>query len=74
MLQDRPAALRRSHRARMFGWWYVCIGLGFVLLGVRNLFRGERPWSIALRFVIALGFFALGVGTLRSRAAHGRHK
>jgi len=50
----------------MFGLWYVCIGLGFVLLGVRNLVRGERPWSIVLRFVIALGFFALGVGTLQS--------
>jgi hypothetical protein len=66
MLQDRPAALRRNRRARMFGLWYVCIGLGFVLLGVRNVIRAERPWSIALRFAIALGFFALGVGTLKS--------
>ena len=58
----------------MYAWWYLCIGLGFVLLGVRSVVRGDRPWSIVLRFVIALGFFALGVGTLRSRAAQGRRK
>jgi len=51
----------------MFGWWYLCIGLGFVLLGLRSLMRGDAAWPIALRFVIAAGFFALGAGTLQSR-------
>jgi hypothetical protein len=59
---------------RLFGWWYVCIGLGFALLGVRSLVRGDRLWSIALRFAIVLGFSVLGVGTLRSRAANWRGK
>jgi hypothetical protein len=74
MLRDRPAALLWRRRVRMFGWWYVCIGLGFALLGVRSLVRGDRPWTTALRFVIALGFFALGTGTLRSAVPNWRRK
>jgi len=56
----------------MFGWWYVCIGLGFALLGARSLVRGDRPWSTVLRFVIAVGFFALGTRTLRFAVANWR--
>jgi hypothetical protein len=40
-------------------WWYASIGVGFVLLGVARLIGGEAGWLIALRFVIAAGFFAL---------------
>lgn len=53
-------------RARLLGWWYVCIGLGFALLALRNYMYGARPWSIVLRCVIALGFVVLGAVTLRS--------
>lgn len=53
-------------QTRMFGWWYVCIGLGFTLLGVRSLIRGDEAWLIAVRFVIAASFLILGVATLRS--------
>jgi len=50
----------------MLGWWYVCIGGAFMLLGVRSLVRGDAVWSVAIRFVIATGFVALAIGTLRS--------
>src|ERR1051326_5863727 len=72
MQQDRQAALGRRRRERMLGWWYVCIGLGFILLGVRSFVRGDASWPIVLRLVIALGFLALGIGTLRTRARPGR--
>jgi len=55
-----------QRRARWLGWWYVCIGLGFGLLGLRNLLAGGRPWGVVLRWVIAIGFVLLGAGTLRS--------
>jgi hypothetical protein len=47
-------------RSRWFGWWYVSIGAGFVLLGVSRLVQGERAGPIALRWAIAAGFFLLG--------------
>jgi hypothetical protein len=40
--------------------WYVCIGIGFTLLGIRALFLGAILWTVILRWVIAAGFFALG--------------
>ena len=54
-------------RGRMLGWWYVCIGGAFVLLGFRSAVRGDPGWSVVFRFVIAAGFAALGAGTLRGR-------
>jgi hypothetical protein len=53
-------------RARLLGWWYVSIGLGFALLAIRNYIYGARPLSIVLRSVIAAGFVILGVTTLRT--------
>jgi hypothetical protein len=53
-------------RARLMGWWYVSIGLGFALLALRNYIYGARPWSIVLRGVIAAGFLILGITTLRT--------
>jgi hypothetical protein len=50
----------------MFGWWYICIGVGFALLGLRSLMRGDPSWSILLRVVISVGFCVLGIVTLRS--------
>ena len=51
--------------ARLLGWCYVSIGLGFVLLGVRNLIAGASAWSITLRWIVAAGFLLLGAGVLR---------
>jgi hypothetical protein len=36
-----------------------------MLLGVRSAIRGDTIWSVVFRFVIAVGFVALAVGTLR---------
>jgi hypothetical protein len=47
------------------GWWYVSIGLGFALLGVRNLLAAAPLWTVLLRWVIAAGFLILGVLMLR---------
>jgi hypothetical protein len=53
-------------RTRLFGWWYVSIGIGFALLALRSYMYGARPFSIVLRAVIAAGFVVLGVATLRT--------
>jgi hypothetical protein len=49
----------------MFGWWYICISIAFVLLGLRSAMRSDPFWPIALRIAIAAGFCLLGIGTLR---------
>jgi hypothetical protein len=59
---------KRQRRARMLGWWYVCIGAAFTLLGLRSAVRGDPAWSLALRFAIAAGFFVLALGTMRGSA------
>ena len=51
-------------------WWYLTIGLGFVLLGTRLLLIGARPWLALLRFVVAAGFFLLAY--VQFRAARRR--
>jgi len=56
--------------ARLYAWWYTCIGLGFVSLAVRNWIAHTAPWTIVLRFVIAAGFLLLGYATFRSAQGH----
>jgi hypothetical protein len=51
----------------MFGWWYLSIGAGFLLLAIFRMMMGERLWLIGLRLVISGGFFALGYLELTSR-------
>ncbi|MGC8794505.1 MAG: hypothetical protein ACP5U2_14055 [Bryobacteraceae bacterium] len=46
-------------QARWLGWWYLAIGLGFTLLGARQLVVGAPAWQALLRFAIAAGFFLL---------------
>jgi hypothetical protein len=58
---------RRSLRSTLFGWWYVMIGLGFLLLAINHILVGGAPWLIGVRFVIAAGFFILGYLELSSR-------
>jgi len=65
-VRDPSAIEKKNRRARMLGWWYVCIGGGFILLAIRSALRGDTTWSVALRFVIAIGFVVLGIATLRS--------
>ncbi len=53
---------------RLFGWWYVAIGAGFILLGIQRWMLGEGVRALLLRWAIAAGFLLLGLGTLRSPA------
>ncbi len=47
--------------SRLTGAWYICISLGFVLLGARALLLGAPLWTVVLRWVIAAGFLMLAV-------------
>ncbi|MCC7176076.1 MAG: hypothetical protein IT159_12845 [Bryobacterales bacterium] len=53
--------------SRLWWLWYLCISLGFVLLSVRALLLGAPAWTVALRLVIAAGFFALALFQRRER-------
>ncbi len=58
-------------QARWLGWWYLAIGAGFSLLGLRLLVVGAPFWQPLLRFLVAAGFFLLAwihlrrAGTMR---------
>jgi hypothetical protein len=55
-------------------WWYVCIGVGFSLLGARAFLDRAPTWTAVLRWVIAAGFLALGIGELRSIRSNSRRR
>ena len=59
-------------RARLFAWWYICIGLAFVALAMRALVAGAPGWGVGLRLLVAVGFVLLGIGELRKRGNSGR--
>jgi len=50
----------RGFQSKYWGWWYVSIGVGFLLLAIVNTMRGARLAAIVIRIVIALGFALLG--------------
>jgi hypothetical protein len=52
--------LVRGFQSRHWGWWYLSIGLGFLLLAMVYLLRGAGLAPIALRVVVASGFVLLG--------------
>jgi hypothetical protein len=60
-----PARTEKRRQSKWFGWWYISIGCGFFLLGLRSLFGNAGALAVALRWLIAAGFLALGSGTLR---------
>jgi Flp pilus assembly protein TadB len=64
----RRNQMKPGNRSLIFGWWYVLIGAGFVLLGVNRLLVHDRPLLIGLRWLIAAGFFLLGWIELRRRS------
>ena len=51
---------------RLYGCWYLCLGLAFASLAWRSVLYGAPRLGIVLRCVIAAGFSTLGVITLRS--------
>ena len=50
---------------RLLGWWYLCIGLAFILLAARAFVEGAAGWTSWLRVTIAAGFLLLGISELR---------
>ena len=59
-----------SFRSRLLGWWYLSIGAGFVLLAVHRMMIGEARRLIAIRLLIAAGFFLLGYLELKGKLRH----
>jgi hypothetical protein len=58
-------------RARLFAWWYICIGLAFLALAARAFVGGAPGWGVGLRLLVAGGFLLLGLGELRRRGDSG---
>ncbi len=50
----------RGFQSRHWAWWYLSIGVGFLLLAVVLVLRGARLGAVALRVGIAVGFALLG--------------
>ena len=57
--------LVRGFQSRHWGWWYLCIGLGFLLLAIVHLLRGSGPAAVMMRIGVAAGFALLGWMQLR---------
>jgi hypothetical protein len=51
--------LVRGFQSRHWGWWYLSIGLGFLLFAIVHIIRGAGLAVTALRIVIAIGFALL---------------
>jgi hypothetical protein len=49
----------RGFQSRHWGWWYLSIGLGYLLLAIVNSLQGARLAGVILRIVVALGFAML---------------
>ena len=49
----------RGFQSKYWGWWYLSIGIGFLLLAIVNTMRGARLAAIVIRIVIAIGFALL---------------
>jgi hypothetical protein len=58
----------RGFESKYWCWWYIAIGIGFLLLAVVNTIRGAPLAAIIVRIVIAVGFELLGWMQFR----HGR--
>jgi hypothetical protein len=50
-----------------FGWWYLSIGICFLLLAIVHVLQGSSLAGIALRLGVAAGFAILGWMQLRSQ-------
>jgi hypothetical protein len=50
----------RGFESRHWGWWYLSIGVGFVLLAIVRLVQGAGLAAISLRIAVAIGLLLLG--------------
>ena len=49
----------RGFQSKHWGWWYLSIGLGFLLLAIVHLLQGAGVGAVALRVIVAIGFVLL---------------
>ena len=56
----------RGFESKYWGWWYVTIGIGFLLLAIVNTMRGASLAGIAIRIFIAIGIAILGLIQFRT--------
>ena len=49
----------RGFQSRHWGWWYLSIGVGFLLLAIVNSLQDAPLGGVILRIVVALGFAML---------------
>jgi hypothetical protein len=50
----------RGFESKHWCWWYISIGIGFLLLAIVSTVRGAPLYATVLRVVIAIGFELLG--------------
>ena len=49
----------RGFQSKHWGWWYLSIGLGFLLLAIVHQLEGAGLGAVALRVAVAIGFVLL---------------
>jgi hypothetical protein len=49
----------RGFQSKHWGWWYLSIGVGFLLLAIVNSLQDAPLGGVILRIVVALGFAML---------------
>ncbi len=57
---------RKQLLTRLYGWWYLCLGLAFASLAWRNALYEAPMLGIVVRCFISAAFFFLAVLTFRS--------
>jgi hypothetical protein len=65
-MRTGPLQAAKSQRlAAFYGIWFLCVGAGFCLLGIRSWLEGDLGWRIAIRFLIGAGFVVAAAGYIR---------
>jgi len=49
----------RGFQSKHWGWWYLSIGVGFLLLAIVNSLQHAGLPGVILRIIVALGFAML---------------
>lgn len=57
--------LVRRFQSKHWGWWYLSIGVGYLLLAIVHMLQHAGFTDIALRIAVAIGFTVLGWMQLR---------
>ncbi len=49
----------RGFQSKHWGWWYLSIGVGFLLLAIVHQLQGAKLGAVVLRIIVAIGFVLL---------------